>query len=58
VSNISASKKFFLPMLQNWRTRERGQLTLGAQNMTRLRTDRTTGDFFLPKNRWILYDFA
>jgi hypothetical protein len=30
-SNISTSKFFSLPMLQNWRTRERGQLILGAQ---------------------------
>jgi hypothetical protein len=49
-SNISTSKFCPLPMLQNWRTRERGQLILGGQNMTRLRTVWNTGDSFLPKN--------
>jgi hypothetical protein len=44
-SNISTSKVFSLHMLQNWRTRERGQLILGVQNMTRLRTVPNTGDF-------------
>jgi hypothetical protein len=39
-------------------TRGKGQLILGAQNMTRLRTVQNTGDFFLPKNRWILYEFV
>jgi hypothetical protein len=42
-TNICTSKFFSLPMLQNWRTRERGQLILGAQTMTRVRTVWNTG---------------
>jgi hypothetical protein len=57
-SNNSISKFFSLPMLQTSWTCKRGQLTQGTQNTAGLRTVPNSGDFFLPKNRWNLYDFV
>ncbi len=58
-SNNYTFKFCSLSRLQNWGTCVReGQLIQGAQNTAKLTRIPNIGDFFLPKNRWILYDFV